>query len=139
MPFPESVDPANPTRLDILELAFAVRVAQRICEADGVIAASELELLGRAFPTELLVRSGLLDADHRVTEAAVTHFRSALAELPEVLTTEEKLELVTLFHRASAADGAVHPNELRVLEEAAAMLLLPKRALLARLAELGQG
>lgn len=137
MPFPDDVNPLVPARLDRLRIAFAVRIAQRITEADGVLDATEVELLERCFPVSMLQRAGFLDARRALTPEVDTEFRRALVELPQVLTTTEKLELVTLFHRAAAVDGEMHTEELRVLEEGAAMLLLPHRTLLEHLRHLG--
>jgi hypothetical protein len=137
MPFPDDVNPLVPGRIDRLRIAFAVRIAQRITEADGVLDAGEVGLLQRCFPDQMLQRAGFLDSRRVLTHEVDQVFRQALAELPQILTTSEKLDLVTLFHRTAAIDGETHPEELRILEEGAAMLLLPHRTLLEHLRHLG--
>jgi uncharacterized tellurite resistance protein B-like protein len=137
VPFPDDVNPLVPGRVDRLRIAFAVRIAQRITEADGVLDAHEVDLLTRCFPAQTLQRAGFLDSRRALTPEVDTVFRQALVELPRVLTTAEKLELVTLFHRTAAVDGELHPSELSVLEEGAAMLELPHKQLLEHLRHLG--
>lgn len=137
MPFPDDVNPLVPSRVDRLRIAFAVKIAQRITEADGVLDAHEVDLLVRCFPSQMLERAGFLDHQRRLMPEVEAVFRQALAELPTALSTKEKLELVTLFHRTAAVDGELHPAELRVLEEGAAMLLLPHKQLVEHLRHLG--
>ena len=137
MTFPDDVNPLIPGRLDRLRIAFAVKIAQRITDADGVLDVGEVELLARTFPTAVLQRAGFLDARNALTPEVEIVFRQALVELPQILTTAEKLELVTLFHRTASVDGDLHPEELRILEEGAAMLQLPHKALLEHLRHLG--
>lgn len=137
MPFPDDVNPLVPSRVDRLRIAFAVRIAQRITEADGVLDATEVDLLARCFPVPMLQRAGFLDSKRNLMPEVETEYRRALAELPQILTLAEKLELVTLFHRAAAVDGEMHAEERRVLEEGAAMLQLPHKTLLEHLRHLG--
>jgi uncharacterized tellurite resistance protein B-like protein len=129
----------SPTRIDRLRIAFAVRVARRIVDADGVLDLSEIELLARTFPSALLHRAGFLDRRDLLTPAVDRAYREALAELPGVLTLTEKLDLVTLFHRTCDADGDIHPRELDVLRDAAAMLAVPRRTLDRHLSTLWSG
>ena len=129
MGFPDTVNPTHPTRLDRMRIAFAVKVAREIVDADGVLDMGEIELLTRAFPTPLMQRVGFLDTRTRLTPEVEAVFADALRELPRVLTLTEKLELVTLFHRTCLADGELHPSELDILMRAARQLVIPERAL----------
>lgn len=129
----------SPTRIERLRIAFAVRVARRIVDADGILDLSEIELLSRTFPNGVLRRVGFLDGRDLLTPEVDRAWRHALAELPRVLTLTEKLELVTLFHRTCDVDGDIHPRELDVLREAAAMLAVPRSTLDAHLGSLWTG
>ena len=133
------IENSSPTRIDRMRIAFAVRVARKIVDADGILDLTEIELLARTFPSALLRRAGFLDARDLLTPAVERAYRQALAELPQVLTLSEKLELVTLFHRTCDADGDIHPRELDVLREAAAMLAVPRPTLDTHLSTLWSG
>lgn len=122
-----------PTRVERMRIAFAVLVARRIVEADGILDLSEIELLARTFPTPVLDRAGFLDAHCELTSEVERMYGQALAELPRVLTMSEKLDLLTLFHRTCDVDGEIHPSELAVLREAAELLEVPQPTLDAHL------
>jgi len=123
MPFPDDVDPDNP--LDALKVAFAAFVAKLIVDADGVVDFGELKLMSRVFPDALLQRLGFLDAEGSFTERYRTSYTEAIRVLPSRLGRGEKLELITLFHRAAWADGELLQAELLVLREAAEVLGVP--------------
>lgn len=133
MPFPDAVDRAHPSRLDGLQLAFAIRVAQQIVHADGVLDRHELDLLSRTFPIPMLAAAGLTDGRGALLPGYEEAWRVAQRELPRVLTLTEKLDLVTLFHRTCLVDGELHPAELAVLRRAAAALEVPDGTLEAHL------
>ncbi|MCB9688904.1 MAG: hypothetical protein H6738_16035 [Alphaproteobacteria bacterium] len=136
MGFPDAVNPVVPGRLDRLKIAFAVQIAKRIAEADGMWDLGEVELLTRTFPTAMMQRAGFLDHRRELMPEAQTMYRQALSELPRVLTMGEKLELLALFHKTCSVDGEIHPRELDVLVESGAMLQVPHDQLLTHLRNL---
>ena len=129
MPFPEDADPVRPTALDRLRVAFAVHEAKRIVDADGILDVGEIELLVLAFPNPWLRTCGFLDERTRLTPACEAAYHEALEVLPRSLSLEQKLELVTLFHRTCMVDGELHERELQLLLEAARRLGVPGPAL----------
>lgn len=139
MGFPDAVNSVVPARLDRLKIAFAVQIAKRIAEADGMWDLGEVELLTRTFPTPMMQRAGFLDHRLQLMPEAQTLYRQALGELPRVLTMGEKLELLGLFYRTCSVDGEIHPRELDVLVESGAMLEVPHDQLLTHLRNLGRG
>jgi uncharacterized tellurite resistance protein B-like protein len=129
MAFPDRVDLEQPSRLDRLQIAFAVKVARAIVDADGVLDLGEIELLTMAFPTPMMENAGFLDAQEQLTPAVDDAYRKAVSELPRILTMPEKLDLVSLFHRTCMADGELHPTELDILLKAAVMLDIDEETL----------
>ena len=125
MAFPRDADPHNPTEIDRLRVAFAVFVGKKIVEADGILDIGEIELLTMAFPNPWMDVCGFIDGDTNLTEACHKSYRDARKILPVTLDLEEKLELVTLFHRTCMADGELHEQEFNVLMEAATLLKVP--------------
>lgn len=133
MPFPDGVNRYRPSRLDSLQLAFSIRIAQEIVYADGVLDKHELDLLSRTFPIPVLAAAELTDERGRLLPGFEGAWRVAVSELPRVLTLTEKLDLVTLFHRTCLVDGELHPDELEVLRRAARLLEVPDGTLDAHL------
>ena len=124
MPFPDdSLNPADP--LDRLRVAFSVFIAKLIVDADGVVDFGELRLLSQVFPDPLLVEMGFLDRQGGFTDAYRDAYAEAIRVLPGRLSTDEKLELISVFHRAAMADGELIQAELLVLREASEVLGLP--------------
>lgn len=121
--FPSDIDPASP--LDRMRLAFAVFVAKLIVDADGIVDFGELKLLSQVFPDELLREVGFLDEGGGLTTDYRDAYTRAMRELPHQLDLDGKLELVTVFHRTSVADGELIQAELLVLREAAEVLGIP--------------
>jgi uncharacterized tellurite resistance protein B-like protein len=134
MPFPADLDPAD--RRDRWKLAFTVFVAKLIVDADGIVDFGELKLLSQAFPDDLLQRVGFLDLDGGYTPAYREAYTEAMRELPNHLELDDKLELITIFHRTCMADGALIQAELLVLREAAEVLGIPLPVLSTHLAGL---
>jgi uncharacterized tellurite resistance protein B-like protein len=134
MPFPADLDPADP--LHRWKLAFAVFVAKLIVDADGIVDFGELKLLSQAFPDDLLQRVGFLDRDGGYTAAYRDSYTGAMRELPNRLELDDKLELITIFHRTCMADGELIQAELLVLREAAEVLGVPLAVLSKHLAGL---
>ena len=112
------------TDLDLtrLKVAFAFHVAKMIVESDDDVDPREMSVMTDAFPRELLDGLDFVDDKDGFTDTYHDAVVSALEELPGRLTTEEKLHLVTIFARASFADGTLHEREQELLVEAAAYL-----------------
>ncbi len=123
MPFPDDVDPGS--SLDALKVAFAAFVAKLIVDADGVVDFGELKLMSQIFPDRLLQDLGFLDDGGGFTERYRDAYTEAIRVLPNRLGKGEKLELITLFHRAAWADGELLQAELLVLREAGEVLGVP--------------
>jgi uncharacterized tellurite resistance protein B-like protein len=80
-------------------------------------------------PDEQLARMGFLDADGAYTDAYRQAYTRAIRVLPDRLSMERKLDLITVFHRTCMADGELIQAELLVLREAAEVLGIPVRTL----------
>jgi uncharacterized tellurite resistance protein B-like protein len=98
------------TDKDRMKVAFAIKIAGMVVQADGVVRPSEEALLEEMFPPELLVSLGL-DA----TETFVRYGTRAFRELPDLLSREEKLQLIEFFFAVCDVDAEVHPRELEVV------------------------
>ncbi len=133
MTFPRDLDPAHPGRWDKEKLAFSLWVARLIAEADGGTDLSELVLMARLFPDELLRAYGLMDDQGELTPEWDAANKRAIQHLHAALSTEEKLELVTVFHQVCMADHRLVQAELLVLREAAEALGIDVRTLAAHL------
>lgn len=123
--------------LSELKTAFELRVVHMVMTADEVVHAEELEFLESVFPPEDLDVHGFLDrADNRFTR----RFGKAIAAAPEALSqwlsTDEKLDMLRLFFRASDVDGEVDPRELSVIVQAARMLGLGQEELIPTLSRM---
>lgn len=133
MGFPTEVDPDRPSPLEQLQIAFAVHIAREIVAADGILDIDEMNLLVMVFPDRLMRACRFVGPDTRLTEAFHRAHVEAMRVLPQVLDTDQKLELVTLFHRTCVVDGELHPAELAVLSGAAGALELDPLRLKAHL------
>ena len=99
MAFPEEIDIERPSPIEQLQVAFAVYIAREIVAADGILDIDEMRLLMLVFPDRLMRNCRFLGPDTRLTEAYHRAYVEAVRVLPIILDTEQKLELVTLFHR----------------------------------------
>ena len=126
MPFPDGADLDAPTDLDRLQVAFAVQVARNIVDADGFLDMDEVELLCLVFPNDWMRALGFIDENTELTPAVGQWYQRSLRELPRRLDHDQKLNLVTLFHRTCVADGQLHHRELSILMDAAKKLHLPR-------------
>ena len=127
MPFPEGADKnAPPTELDRLRVAMAVEVARDIADADGILDVGEVELLSRMFPTPWMKRCGFLDDENRLTADVESWYSRARRELPTRLHIDQKLEMITLFHRMCMADEEMHELEFELLTDVARRLHIPR-------------
>ena len=104
-----------------LQIAFGVHVLRRLAEADGVIDYAELQLVERAYPAATLKDLGYLGPEG-FTEAWHGAVGEAVGRLGVELDIAAKLALLTEFHAVAVADGELHPQEFRVLQEAAGVL-----------------
>lgn len=111
--------------LERWKTAFAMFIAKLVVDADGIVDFGELKLLAQVFPDAHLAALGFLDEDGETTAAFKDAYLEAMRELPNRLSLDEKLELVTVFHRASMADGELLQAELLVMREAAEVLGIP--------------
>jgi len=93
----------------------------------------EQQFLAQAFPHD--EREELWLADQ---EELAQQFAYAEVELPALLSHHEKLAMLSTFYAACAADGEVHPDELRVLKHACATLGLEDRDVESKLQQLWQ-
>lgn len=107
---------------DPLRVAFALYVARLIAASDGVIDGSEVKLVKSVIPDKLLAQLHFVDAEGRATPIYEQAYQRALVELPQVLNREEKLQLLTLFHRVGWADGQLTLPEIQVIAEAAELM-----------------
>jgi len=129
-------DPQHPTDLDRMRVAFAIQVAQRISEADGILDLSEIEFLMKLFPDSVLRACGFVDEHTQLTDTARTWSERARTALATQLTTEQKLSLITIFHEACMVDGEMHPSEIRQLMRAARDLGLSRDVVFAHIGSL---
>jgi uncharacterized tellurite resistance protein B-like protein len=116
--------------------AFAMFIAKLVVDADGIVDFGELKLLSQVFPDEELRALGFLDAEGGSTQAYKDAYLEAMRELPNRLSLDEKLELVSVFHRTSMADGELMQAELLVMREAAEVLGIPLSVLSKHLEQL---
>ena len=136
MSFPFDLNPDNPGRWDREKLAFSLWVAQLIAEANGAVDLSEVALMARLFPDDVLRGFGIIDTSGKLTRLWDEARRDAIRHLHAELTTEQKLELVTVFHQVCMADDELVQSELLVLREAAEALGVAVRDLSAHLRKL---
>lgn len=114
--------------VDQLKLAFAYHIVRQIVGADGEFGAAEQRWIARAFPPTTLETSGFLDRN-LLTMAFERALETALVELPQRLTLEEKLDLLETFLDASLADEQLHHTEGSLIVKAAELLGVPPDAL----------
>lgn len=122
MAFPEDIDIDRPSPIEQLEIAFSVHVAREIVAADGILDIDEMKLLMMVFPDRLMRNCRFVGPDTRLTEAYHRAHVEAVRVLPKVLDTQQRLDLITLFHRTCVVDGELHPKELTVMRAAARVL-----------------
>jgi uncharacterized tellurite resistance protein B-like protein len=138
MAFPDDIDPASPGPHDQMKLGFAVWIAKLIADANGVLDLSEIRILNKRFPNDLLRKFELVDDMANPTETFKRVSRQAVGVLPGVMTLDEKLELVTVFHEVCLADQQLAQSELLILREASEALGVPVRVLSSHLSSLRQ-
>ena len=118
-----------------LKLAFGVCIGRAIIDADRDVDYSEFRLFGRIFPRVLLREEGFVDDQNQFTEHLAAAWLEACAVLPGALSEGDKLDLLTLFHGTSMADGSLDERESAVIREAATLLGVAVDTLDAHLAE----
>jgi uncharacterized tellurite resistance protein B-like protein len=112
--------------LEQLQLAFAFHMVQELAGADAQLDQSELDWIRSTFPLARLKAAGLVDVTGRTTPLFDELRHRALGELPELLAPEQKLELVELIARASAADGVLAAEEADAIAAVARILEVPE-------------
>jgi uncharacterized tellurite resistance protein B-like protein len=122
MPFPEDVEPDRPSPIEQLQIAFSVHIAREIVAADGILDIDEMKLLMMVFPDRLMRNCRFLGPDTKLTEAYHRAHVEAVRVLPRILDTQQKLDLIALFHRTCVVDGELHPKEMTVMRRAAQVL-----------------
>ncbi len=121
---------------NVLQLAFAYDMIQRVIGSDSVVESAELSFLHETFPPSMLRDCGFLDARGRLTEAFTAARDESLHALPAALTQGQKLALLDLLIEAAASDGVLAAEEADLLSEAAELLELPAESWQAHLAGL---
>lgn len=115
------------TRSGDFAVALLVLIA-KVLKADGRVLRSELNYVkdyfinsfGRTNAQEMmLLLRNLLDQEYYVYEVA--------AQINRHMKAAEKLELLHLLFGISQADGQVHPEEIKVIEEIAGHLNIPQK------------
>lgn len=97
--------------LDVLKLAFTRHVLDEIANADRQLTGDEKALIERVAPTSRLRFHGLLDSAGYPTGAFHQARAEALERLPEELSLDEKLAIVTAFLELCIVDGEIHRDE----------------------------
>ena len=104
-------------QLERLKMAFALRISERIVEADGKVVESEVEFLEQTFPIDLLDNMGLTDA-----HALQTAWEQSCEQLPTLLGYHEKLAMIGIFFAACHSGGRLAKEKMRVVKDAAELL-----------------
>jgi len=112
----ETIPPPDEQKAPLLEMmkvAWALDMSERVIDADGVVHTDELEVLTRTFPPRRLRQLGLDD------RAVCVRLRAlARSELRHLLDTDQKFSLMALLYRMAQADLHVQAKEVRVLQDA---------------------
>ncbi len=108
--------------LEDLKLAFRLHVARLVIEDDLVTTTNEAEWLADAFPLELLLERGFVDAAGVATDRFHDAAVAALDELPSRLGLEAKHALLADAWSAAVIDGELHVGEGSVVLMAARLL-----------------
>lgn len=108
--------------LEHLQLAFAYHMVCEVVGADATIDPVEFAWVRQTFPLTRLEELGLVDVDGKTTALFDDLRYQALTELPERLIPEQKLALVELVAKASAADGVLSPEEADTIAAVARIL-----------------
>jgi uncharacterized tellurite resistance protein B-like protein len=111
--------------LERWKTAFTMFIARLVVDADGIVDFGELKLLAAVFPDSHLRTLGFLDESGGFTQAYKDAYLEAMRELPNRLNLSQKLDLVSVLHRTSMADGELLQSELLVMREAAEVLGIP--------------
>ena len=119
----------------LLKLAFALYIAQQVVEADGRVEYGELRMWHDLFPRALLREAGFIDEGGGFTASWESHRLAALTELPKLPETE-RLELLTLLHGTSLADGEIAAQEVVALRRGADLLAVSEERFTVLLAQL---
>ncbi len=105
------------TDTDRMKVAFAIKISGMVVQADGIVRPSEEAILEEMFPPELIASLGL-----DTTETFIEIGTRAFTELKDLLSHEEKLQLIEFFFAVCDVDAEVHPRELEIVVMAAERL-----------------
>ena len=114
-----------------LKYVFAMFFVQKIIWVDDIVAPEELSYVQEQFPGTLLTVLKLTDSK---TFPAILEV--ALEMLPQVLSDDEKLQIIGLCFGAAASTGTVNPGEVAILQVAAEKLNLSNERLFEYIQEL---
>ena len=114
-----------------LKYVFAMFFVQKIIWVDDIVAPEELSYVQEQFPGTLLTALKLTDSK---TFPAILEV--ALEMLPQVLSDDEKLQIIGLCFGAAASTGTVNPGEVAILQVAAEKLNLSNERLFEYIQEL---
>jgi len=120
--------------VEALWAAFAYATAEDIIVADERLTRSEVDVLREL--DESMRKAGLM----RTNGTLVDHFDEVRAQaedkLATLLSSDDKLRLITLFHKVSRVDGDLDKREGVHMKHAAEVLGLPQQEYLDHLASL---
>jgi hypothetical protein len=111
--------------LEQLQLAFAFHMVRELAGADAQLDRAELDWIRSTFPAGQLKAAGLIDVTGRTTPLFDELRHRALVELPDLLSPEQKLDLIELVTKASAADGVLAAEEADAIAAVARILGVP--------------
>jgi hypothetical protein len=114
-----------------LKYVFAMFFVQKIIWADDIVAPEELSYVQEQFPSPLLSALELTDSKEFPAILEV-----ALEMLPQVLSEDEKLQVIGLCFGAAASTGTVNPGEIAIIQVAAEKLQLSNERLFEYIQEL---
>ncbi len=112
-----------------LRTAFTMHALKVVAEADEIIDWDEVQIICSVCSQQELRALGFVDDEGRTTRAYAQAVERALEVLPREITLHDKLELITVLHRTSLADGQLDPREFDALCRAASLIDLSASSL----------
>ncbi|MEM6929465.1 MAG: TerB family tellurite resistance protein [Myxococcota bacterium] len=101
------------------KLVFMRHYLLQLAQADAKLLPEERALLRTVCPPDVLRDRGLLAEDGTLTAKWVEELERAQQVLPEGLSLETKLAMITTFVDMAVIDGDLHHDEGKTLQEAA--------------------
>ena len=108
--------------LKTLTMVFAYHVVGSVITADGETSSEEAVFLERRWPLAGMVDRGFILEDGSRTDKYRRARQRALADLPDLLSQADKLDLICTFMDAGLADGHLDRDEAAVITRAADLL-----------------